>query len=270
MPATADRRPGLASAWRTQVGEGSGPRIRKRRQMRRFPRLRGRRRPVRGVARRGRECRRVRCGAAAGTGTAATGRRRALQTGGEVPGEAADPPGSAMRVSNAALSELEAENLMPLPLQPDALLGHAEKLSYASGTQHLGVGKQTFFHGRPARTRGGQRLGQSVVLAPRSPDPVVLLPDDCRGDRPTITLRHALCVTWGEGDTCRPHVSKPRSGKCTRHSVELADRKSAWAQPTRSLRRACGAGFGPLTSGGGEGGLVSAAMVHSYSPIWPI
>jgi hypothetical protein len=47
------------------------------------------------------------------------------------------------RVPNATLSELKPEDLVPPPLQPNALLGHAEKFSHASGAQHIGVGKQS-------------------------------------------------------------------------------------------------------------------------------
>ena len=66
-------------------------------------------------------------------------------------------------ITNAALGGFEAENFMPLPLQPDALLGHAEQIGDGGGVEHFRVGQQCLLHFRPARACRGQCLGQGAL-----------------------------------------------------------------------------------------------------------
>jgi hypothetical protein len=68
-------------------------------------------------------------------------------------------------IPNAPLGRFEAEDLVALPLQSNALLGHAEQIGDVGRVQHLRVGEQFLFDGRPAPARHGQRFGQGSVGA---------------------------------------------------------------------------------------------------------
>jgi hypothetical protein len=88
-------------------------------------------------------------------------------------------------ITNAALSCFEAENFMPLPLQPDALLGHSEQIGDGGGVQHFRVGQQCLLHFRTARACRGQCLGQGIGAAAEGPCPA-RSPPGRRARRPPL------------------------------------------------------------------------------------